>query len=79
MNINLTNTRTRRSTLAATILGGVLLAAGCGNAPRGEDSRLGFGPDGAASIASTVTLEAPDVGDDYPVFWAVVSFQVTAV
>jgi hypothetical protein len=31
------------------------------------------------SDAACKTLEAPDVGNGYPVFWAVVSLQVTAV
>lgn len=69
MNTNPTTTtttsgpRTRRSMLAATILGGILLAAGCGNAPRGEATQPSFGTDGAGTATSTVdqgpTTEAP--------------------
>ena len=65
MNINPTNTnsRTRRSTLAATILGGILLAAGCGAAPRGEAMQPSFGTDGAGTVTSTVD---PSLATDAP-------------
>ena len=50
--------RTRRSILAATVLGGVLLAAGCSNAPRDESSLSGFGPDGG-DLATPTTGSSP--------------------
>ena len=68
MNANTNSTpsarrRTRRPSnrhvLATTVLGGLLLAAGCGESPRGEVATPGFGTDGGALAAPTTQTAAP--------------------
>ena len=58
--------RTRRTVLATTVLGGLLLAAGCGGSPRGEVATPGFGTDGGAFAAPTTQPATTPPATDSP-------------
>jgi hypothetical protein len=49
----------RRHVLAATVLGGLLLATGCGESSRGEIATQGFGTDGGGVAAPTTDTLPP--------------------
>ena len=74
MNTNPTSTNTnasfrrraRRTVLATTVLGGLLLATGCGEAPRGEVATPGFGTDGGAVAAPTTQPATTPPATDPP-------------